>query len=208
MRSRSGDAKQLVLEVTRQVAAVAAAQLADADRIVANTRRAQAQRQSGARAGPAGRCMALVDALQTTIHRIRQLLDQTRVRVAGGMPDGATRLVSLHDPDARPIRKGRIGRPVEFGYKAQVADNPDGIVVDHTVMLGNPPDAPLLVPAISRVIARTGKPPGAVTADRGYGEARVEREVADLGVARIAIPRKGRAGPARQAIERGRGFGW
>jgi hypothetical protein len=24
------------------------------------------------------------------------------------MPDGATRLVSLHDPDARPIRKGRI----------------------------------------------------------------------------------------------------
>jgi IS5 family transposase len=34
------------------------------------------------------------------------------------MPDGATRLVSLHDPDARPIRKGRIGRPVEFGYKA------------------------------------------------------------------------------------------
>jgi IS5 family transposase len=27
------------------------------------------------------------------------------------MPDGATRLVSLHDPDARPIRKGRIDRP-------------------------------------------------------------------------------------------------
>jgi IS5 family transposase len=34
------------------------------------------------------------------------------------MPDGATRLVSLHDPGARPIRKGRIDRPVEFGYKA------------------------------------------------------------------------------------------
>ena len=99
------------------------------------------------------------------------------------MPDGATRLVSLHDPDARPIRKGRIGRPVEFGYKAQVTDNPDGIVADYTVMVGNPPDAPLLVPAIGRVIAHTHRPPRAVTADRGYGEAGVEREVAALGVA-------------------------
>ena len=47
----------------------------------------------------------------------------------------ASRLVSLHDPDARPIRKGRLGRPVEFGDKAQVLDNPDGIVLDHQVMV-------------------------------------------------------------------------
>ncbi len=208
MRSRSGDAKQLVFAVTRQVAAVAEAQLADADRIVAGARRARArtQRRSGVGAAGAGRGMALVDTLQTTIQQTRRLLDQARVRLAGGMPDGATRLVSLHDPDARPIRKGRIGRPVEFGYKAQVVDNPQGIVVDHTVMVGNPPDAPLLVPAIGRVIQQTGRVPGAVTADRGYGEAGVEQQVAALGVARIAIPRKGRAGPARQAVERGRGF--
>jgi IS5 family transposase len=150
--------------------------------------------------------MALISELQTTIQRTRRLLDQARTRLAGGMPAGASRLVSLHDPDARPIRKGRIGRPVEFGYKAQVTDNADGIVLDHTVMVGNPPDAPLLVPAIKRVIAHTGKPPGAVTADRGYGEARVERAVAALGVARIAIPRKGRASPTRQAVQRQRPF--
>ena len=35
----------------------------------------------------------------------------------------------LHDPDARPIRKSRIDRPVEFGYKAQVLDNDNGVVV-------------------------------------------------------------------------------
>jgi transposase, IS5 family len=121
-------------------------------------------------------------------------------------PTGRAGWPGLHDPDARPIRKGRIGHPVEFGYKAQVADNPDGIVVDHTVMVGNPADAPLLVPAIGRVIARTGKPPGAVTADCGYGEAAVERDVAALGVARVAIPCKGRAGPTRQMVERARGF--
>ena len=32
-------------------------------------------------------------------------------------PIGATRKVSLHDPDARPIAKGRLGKPVEFGNR-------------------------------------------------------------------------------------------
>ena len=40
----------------------------------------------------------------------------------------------------RPIRKGRMGKPLEFGYKAQIVDNPDGIL-DHTIELGNPPGA-------------------------------------------------------------------
>jgi len=199
MRSRAADAKPLVFAVTRQVAAIAEAQLADVGRVVANARRGRA-------AAGAGRCAALVAALATTIGRTRRLLDQARIRLAGGMPDGASRLVSLHDPDARPIRKGRIGQPVEFGYKAQVTDTVDGIVVDHVVMVGNPPDAPLLVPAVRRVAERSGKLAGAVTADRGYGEAAVERDLAALGVARIAIPRRGRAGRARQAVERGRWF--
>jgi len=200
LRSRTGDAKQVVFEVTRQVAALAEAQLADARRVVANARRARG------RVGATGRRIAVVNQLQTTIQRTGRLVDQARARLAGGMPDGASRLVSLHDPHARPIRKGRIGHPVEFGYKAQVVDNADGIVLDHQVMVGNPPDAPLLTPAIGRVIAVTGKPPRAVAADRGYGEPSIDQELADLGVARIAIPRRGRAGPDRQAVEHQRGF--
>ena len=31
-------------------------------------------------------------------------------------------LVSLADPDARPIRKGKLGKPNEFGYVAQLAE--------------------------------------------------------------------------------------
>ena len=48
----------------------------------------------------------------------RAIVEQTRQRLAGTMPDGATRKVSLHDPDARPIAKGRLGKPVEFGHYA------------------------------------------------------------------------------------------
>ena len=96
----------------------------------------------------------------------------------GTTPDGATRRVSLHDPDARPIAKGRLGKPVEFGHKAQVVDNDDGIVLDHNVEPGNPADAPQLAPAVERVIRRTGRTPGTVTADRGYGESQRRRRPA------------------------------
>jgi hypothetical protein len=47
----------------------------------------------------------------------RRIVEQTRQRLAGTTPDGVTRRVSLYDPDARPIRKGRLGKPVDFGHK-------------------------------------------------------------------------------------------
>lgn len=48
---------------------------------------------------------------------------------------------------------------------------------------------PQLAPAIQRITARVGKPPRAVTADRGYGEARVEAKLRELCVRTVAIPR-------------------
>ena len=88
-----------------------------------------------------------------------RIIGQTRQRIAGTTPDGATRVVSLHDLEARPIAKGRLGKPVEFGYKAQIVDNDDGIVLDHDVQAGNPADAPQLAPAIQRVKPGPGAHP-------------------------------------------------
>jgi len=133
-----------VLDTTGELAGLAVVAVDDAARVAGNARRHLARAGS-----QAGRKLArLVEELETTIVRTGQLIDQTRIRLAGQTPDGATRLVSLHDADARPICKGRLGKPVEFGDKAQVADNPDGVVLDDQVELGTPPDAPLLVPAV------------------------------------------------------------
>src|SRR4051794_20942182 len=151
--------------------------------------------------GRRGGWQRAVDDLAELLSAPRTIAAQTHQRLAGTPPDGATRRVSLHDPAARPIAKGRLGRPVEFGYKGQVLDNDDGVVLDHTLDEGNPPDAPQLAPAVARVIARTGHIPRAVTADRGYGEARVETDLHDLGVRTVVIPRKGRPGKARQTAE-------
>src|SRR5262249_11728572 len=131
---------------------------------------------------------------------------QTRQRVAGITPRGATRRVSLHDGAARPIAKGRLGRPVEFGHKAQVVDNDDGILLDHSVEQGNPADPPQLAPAVQRVTTRTGCTPRTVTADRGYGEASVDKALTELGVTNVVIPRKGKPSQARRAQEHRKAF--
>jgi IS5 family transposase len=202
LRRRSGDAKEEVLGLTGELASIAEAAVKDAQVVAINDRRRLR------RAGDAatGKATALVAELEATIVTLDQVISQTRVRLSGEVPDGATRLVSLHDTDARPIRKGRLGKPVEFGYKAQVTDNIDGIVVDHNVEKGNPFDAPMLVPAITRIKSLFGKLPKAVTADRGYGEARIETELEALGVKHVAIPRRGRPGPKRRELESSRRF--
>ena len=202
LKRRNGDAKDAVLRITGELAGLAGVTADEADHVLRNARRALRT------AGPAAsaKLAALVDQLDTVIDRTRRIAAQTQVRLSGDTPDGATRIVSLHDPDARPIRKGRLGKPVEFGYKAQVVDNVDGIVIDHSVHVGNPGDSGLLLPAIKRIIARFGKAPRAVTADRGYHNTTVETDLGDLGVKHVVIPRTGKPSAARRAHEQRRGF--
>ena len=196
------EAQATVLRITGELADLAQHTRLSAEAIIDNARRAL-RRVAGRTRGQLRRA---INELVTTVERAGRIVAQTRRRLRGEKPDSATRLVSLHDPDARPIAKGRINRPVEFGFKAQVVDNEDGVVVDYTVEEGNPADAPQLAPAIQRITNRVGKPPRAVTADRGYGEAQVEAELRELGVRTVAIPRKGQPGAARRATEHSRGF--
>lgn len=196
------EAQTTVRRITGELADLAEAATRQADAVLRNARRALPRATGQSK----GRLRRAVQELGTVIARTRQVVQQARTRVGGQVPDGATRLVSLHDPDARPIRKGRLGKPVEFGYKAQILDNADGVILDHTVEIGNPADAPQLTPAIERITHRTGRAPRAVTADRGYGEASVERELHELGIRSVAIPRKGKPGATRREFEHRRAF--
>jgi IS5 family transposase len=179
------------------LAGLAATTVDDATAVLRNARRA-VHRATGHRRA---RLRRAVRELSTTMKITTRVVAQTRTRVAGGTPAAASRIVSLHDPDARPIVKGRLDKPVEFGYKAQMLDNDDGVIVDYTVEAGNPPDAPGLAPAIARVAACCGRVPRAVTADTNYGEQAVEDDLHAQGVSTVAIGRKGKPDAARRAHE-------
>lgn len=202
LRGAKDEAQQVVRQATAALAGLAETSAADAQAVLRNARRAL----TTATGRQAGRLRRAVNDLAAIIKATAVVAAQTRSRLAGVMPDSATRVVSLHDRDARPIVRGRLGRPVEFGYKAQVVDNTDGVIVDYTVEQGNPADAPQLAPAIARITRRAGRPPGAVTADRGYGEARVEADLHALGVRTVVIPRKGQPGPTRRHVEHRQSF--
>jgi IS5 family transposase len=217
LRSRSAagrdEALAAVRRTTGELAELAAKAASDAERLLANAKRAlrrarakaAAQKANGEHDSAAGRrrgrLARAVGDLSELVKATRQIVTQTRQRLAGQTPDGATRRVSLHDPDARPIAKGRLGKPVEFGHKAQLVEGDDGVIVDHNVERGNPADAPQLAPALERVSKRAGRPPRKVTADRGYGEKSVDDALHDLGVTHVVIPRKGKPSAARRAEE-------
>jgi transposase, IS5 family len=195
-------AQAAVRRITGELADIAAATIDEATAVVHNAKRAL-RWATGVRKG---RLQQAINHLNKVMARTEKVVAQTRSRLAGVMPESATRMVSLHDADARAIRKGRLGKPVEFGYKAQVLDNADGVILDHTVEVGNPSDAAQLAPAIERVSRRTARPPRAVTADRGYGVASVEHDLHQLGVQNVAIPRMSKTSTVRREFEHRRAF--
>ena len=183
LRRRTDIAKEEARAVTAEMADITEASLAGAREVAANARRALRRAGDGA----SGKAKAKLSELETFVSRLEKVVAQARQRLSGQTPEGATRLVSLQGPDARPIKKGRIGKPVGLGFLGQLVDNEDGVVVDHSLHIGNPADGPLLAPAVERVKRLAHRAPREVTADRGYGDAKVDKDLTELGVRFVAI---------------------
>ena len=183
--SRGGNTRPAVDRETRALHDLAAGAVRQARRVLANAERTLRV------AGRKGKAQAA--RLAEELGRAERVIGQTARRLAGEkvIPD---RLVSLSDTDARPIRRGKPQKPTEFGYKASIADTPEGIVVSHRVYAGNPADVTTLEAAV--VGAReAGMKVGCVLADRAYGNQTGDQVLDRLGVKDRVIPRQGRADP-------------
>jgi IS5 family transposase len=199
LRRRTGVAMGEVDRLTGEVARIARQTLKQVQVVARNAGRALGRRPGDGRLG------RLVGELEETIGATQRLLAQTDQRLAGNrvIPD---RLVSLTDPDARPIRKGKPQHPTQFGYTLLLAEEERGFIADHQLERGNPPDAPQLLPAVGRVATVTGRPPTTVVGDRGFGTAANDQALEALGVRRVGLQRTGTPGKARLAVERTRAF--
>jgi IS5 family transposase len=137
-----------------------------------------------------------VAELDTWVERTERVIWQTHQVLAGNVHI-RDRLVSLFDPDARPIRKGKlnVAGGTEFGYKVAVADEERGFVTAYAVYAGNPEDGTVLVPTVDRHTGLLGVAPRAVATDRGMSSAGNERALEERGVVRCSLPRQGKKGP-------------
>lgn len=143
--------------------------------------------------------------LTTWLERTERVIAQTK-QVLGGDRHVKDRLVSLFDPDARPIKKGNLRRPTEFGYKVVVTDEDYGFVTDYEVFRGNPGDTTVLVPAVERHAERVGTMPKEIATDRGMARPTNEKALLKLGVERCSLPKTGPKTATEQAKERSRWF--
>jgi transposase, IS5 family len=130
LRRRTGVAMSEVDRLTGEVAQLARRSLREVQAVARNARGGLARQPGDGRLG------RLVGELEETMIHTGRLLAQTDQRLAGNRVI-ADRLVSLADPDARPIRKGKPGRPTEFGYTLLLAEDERGFIADHKVEHGN-----------------------------------------------------------------------
>jgi IS5 family transposase len=89
-------------------------------RSVREARALAAQARSAARGRGARAKLRAARRLEDLADRCQRVATQIQQRQRGEKI--TDRLVSLADPDARPIRKGKLGKPNEFGYVAQLAE--------------------------------------------------------------------------------------
>jgi transposase, IS5 family len=89
-------------------------------RSIRDARRLAARARAAARGRGAHATLRVAGALEELADRCQRIATQIEQRSRGEKI--TDRVVSIADPDARPIRKGRLGRPNEFGYVAQIAE--------------------------------------------------------------------------------------
>ena len=155
IRRRSGEAKAEVLKLTEQTGELLERSIAEARKLAAATRRKARGRGAKAKLKAAAKLEELAD-------RCAKVAKQIKQRVAG--EPIKDRLVSLFDPDARPIRKGKLGKPNEFGYVSQLAEVTEhtkrgarGLILPASTELGNPAEETLL-PGTVAELERLGNP--------------------------------------------------
>jgi IS5 family transposase len=128
---------------------------------------------------------------QQDLRIAEEILAQTEQKLNGAqsIPE---RIVSLYDPEARPIRKGKLKKPNEFGRTLQLVQDSSGVILDHEIQHGNPSDKTELLPLVKKFKKRFGRAPAELAADKGYYSQENIQRLRSLKVKRIAIAKIGR----------------
>jgi IS5 family transposase len=194
IRRRSGEAKAEVLKLTGETGELLKKSLREA-RALARVARRRA-RGRGARAK-----LRAAAALEEMADRCEKVAQQITKRMAG--EPITERIVSLFDPDARPIRKGKLGKPNEFGYVTQLAEVTEntkrgarGLILPASTQLGNPAENTLL-PGTVAELERLGIRPREVALDGGFMPGPTNQALEPLATDRVFIAGRQEPGSKR-----------
>jgi transposase, IS5 family len=201
LRRRGDRAKRAIKRPYRRLLRITGRIVRQAERAQAQAREQSRQLRGRGRA----RVEGLIRQIELMVPRARQVLRQTRARVLGSQTRTPGKIVSIFEPWAQIIRKGKLDRPTEFGVVVKVQEAEGGIVTDIGVDEARS-DSGLLVPAVEVHQRLFGRAPRLVATDRGFFSIRGERRLVDMGVRRPVTPWPGHRTKQRVAHERQRWF--
>jgi IS5 family transposase len=184
IRRRSGEAKSEVLQLTAETGELLERSVKEARRLAVVARRRARGRGAGAKRRAAARLEQLADRCEKVAEQINQRVKGEKI---------TNRIVSLADPDARPIRKGKIGKPNEFGYVTQLAEVTEntrrgarGLIIPAQSKLGNPSETTLL-PGTVVELTRLGIRPREIALDGGFQPTPTNQALEPLTADRVFI---------------------
>jgi len=144
--------------------------------------------------------------LDAMLARVRQVMKQTRARLFRSETRSEGKLFSLFEPSTEIIRKGKAGKPNEFGKMVKLQEAENQIVTDYEVYERRPHDAQLLEASIAAHEARLGRVPRLVAADAGFYSASNEALAKAKGVKRLCIPHRSTKSRERKRAQKKRWF--
>jgi IS5 family transposase len=141
---------QALLEVTATVVT----QARQVQEVVTTQSTAVAQRVAG--------------TLARLLPRVEQVITQTTRRVLyGEQVPASEKSVSLFEPETAIIRKGKPGKPTEFGRVLWRDEVEGGIISRYAVLDGNPDEKAQVPRSLAHHRRQFGHPPTLLPGDRG-----------------------------------------
>jgi IS5 family transposase len=149
---------------------------------------------------------SLREHLSVMAGRVRQMVQQTKVRIFDGVTQLPGKIVSLFEPHTEIIRKGKASKPTEFGKLVKIQEAENQIITDYAVYAERPSDSELLVGAVETHEQRLGCTPRLIAADAGFYSAKNEAIAHDKGVKRVCIPNRSTKSAERKCEQKKRWF--
>jgi len=202
LKGKKAEARKKREQVKTEILTIAQAAWNQAMEVLAELRRGKAEIKPGA---SSVRLATLPLELKQWLELMKRILEQTRT-VLGGDTHIPNRLVSLFDPGARPIQKGKLFPKTEFGRKVLIQEAEKGIVTDFQTHQGNPRDDSLLDSAVDKHEEIFGCVPKEVAADRGFHSSDGDDRLHERGIKHVSIPVKGNKTDMRRRTERSSWF--
>ena len=103
---------------------------------------------------------------------VNQVLRQTTARVFRGVTDTPGKIVSVFEPTAEIIRKGKANKPTEFGKLVKIQEAENQIITHYALCRQRPADSTLLLGAVRRHQQRLGRAPASTKRNAGSARGR------------------------------------